>query len=499
MSTQVRSTIILIVSLIATVLVSGCAASVDSSKAYSRGAINRGEIVPADTIRVNEYLNYYDQRFPEPVDQPIGLDLRLGNPRLPSGGGEVWLQIGLQARGVSRQGRTPLNLALVLDTSGSMNTSDKMPYLKESLMVFLQSLQPDDWVGIVSYSDKARILRHAQPVGDGAWIVQTVDQLWPGGGTNLYEGLMTGFKEVDRNFDLRRNNRVILLTDGLANVGVTNPDRIAADALEFSQKGIYLSTIGLGMDMNDPLLSKLARQGNGAYHFIDSAQEMDKVFLEESEGLVERVADDIQISIRPMQGVELIAVTGLDGVPPSTGARIDLPPMGAGDSQVVMARLNTRSGPIGTRDLAEIGVSYTDSFAQRTREIRQTIGAPIVTTGNYDALADIEVRRNATIVRSAEALKQIDALFGQGRYAEAWQLAHAMEGELRWMASRAGDAQMVQDADLFQRYQVTLAAALGYDPAYGAPETTSDDGEQSQRWGATPLPYEEDLPTIEVR
>ncbi len=499
MSTQARSTTMLIVSLFVTALISGCAAGVDTSKAYSRGAINRGEIVPADTIRVNEYLNYYDQRFPEPIDQPIGLDLRLGNPQLPSSGGEVWLQIGIQARGLSSQGRTPLNLMLVLDTSGSMDSPDKMPYLKESLRVFLHSLQPDDWVGIVSYSDKARVLRDAQPVGDGTWIVQTVDQLRPGGGTNLYDGLMTGFKEVDRNFDLRRNNRVILLTDGLANVGVTNPDRIAGDALIFSQQGIYLSTIGLGMDMNDPLLSKLARQGNGAYHFVDSAREMDKVFLEESEGLVERVADDIQISIRPAEGVELVVVTGLDGVPPSGGAQVDMPPMGAGDSQVVMVRLQTRPGPIGTQAVAEIGVSYTDSFAQRTREIRQQISAPVVTTGNYDPLTDIEVRRNAAIVRSAEALKAIDGLFGQGRYAEAWQLAHAMEQELRWMASRAGDSQMVQDADLFQRYQVTLAAALGYDPAYGPPETTSEFGEQPQRWGATPLPYEDVLPTIEVR
>lgn len=494
-----RSISKLLVSMFAMVLVSGCAAGVDTSKAYTRGAINRGEIVPADTVRVNEYLNYYEQRFPEPIDHPIGLDLRLGNPQMPLSGGEVWVQIGLQARSTSSQGRTPLNLVLVLDTSGSMASADKMPYLKESLRVFLQTLRPDDWVGIVTYSDRAWVLRTAQPVEDGIWIAQTVDQLLPGGGTNLYDGLMTGFKEVDRNFDLRRNNRVILLTDGLANVGVTNPGRIAAEALAFSQRGIYLSTIGLGMDMNDPLLSKLARQGNGAYHFVDSAREMDKVFLEESEGLVERVADDIKVSIRPGQHVQLVAVTGLAGIPPSEGAQVDMPSMGAGDSQVLMVRLKTRPGVSGPQLVAEIGVSYTDSFAQRTREIRHQVTASVVSMDNYDPLIDIEVRRNATIVRSAEALKAIDGMFGQGRYAEAWQVAHAMEQELRSVAAIAGDPQMVQDADLFLRYQLTLTAALGYDPSVGPPAPASDSNEQSQRWGASPLPFEDLLPTIEVR
>jgi Ca-activated chloride channel family protein len=499
MHAQPRSNVTMLLLFLVIPLISACGASVDASKSYSRGVINRGDIVPANTIRVNEYLNYYEQRFPEPIDEPIGLDLRLGNPQLPSSGGEVWLQVGLQARGVSNQERTPLNLTLVLDTSGSMGSPDKMPYLKQSLRVFLQSLHPDDWVGIVTYSDQARVLRHAQPVGDGSWIAQTVDQLRPGGNTDLHDGLMAGFNEVDQNFDLRRNNRVILLTDGLANVGVTNPDQIAADAMTFSQRGIYLSTIGLGMDMNDPLLSKLARQGNGAYHFVDSASEMDKIFLQEAEGLVERVADDIRASIRPLQGVALVQVTGLEGSPPSQGAQVEMPAMGAGDSQVLMVRLKTPPSPVGIMPLAEIGVSYTDSFAQRTREIRQQVSAPVVTDGNYDPLTDIEVRRNATIVRSAEAMKTIDALFGQGRYAEAWELAHSMEQELRYVASRVGDSQMVQDADLFQRYQMTLAAALGYDPAQRQPETTSDFGQQPQRWGATPEPFEGELPTIEVR
>jgi uncharacterized protein YegL len=476
----------------------GCAPSVDASKAYTRGTINRGAIVPAESVRVGEYLNYYQQRFPEPVDQPLGMDLRLGNTFMPLDGGEMWVQIGLQARRGQPSMRTPLNLALVLDTSGSMAAGDKMPYLKQSLLVFLDSLQPDDEVAIVVYSTEAHVLRRSQPVGDGRWIRNVVESLSPGGNTNLYDGLMAGFDEVQHSFDLRRNNRLILLTDGRANTGVTSADSIAAGALAYNQQGIYLSTIGLGMDMNDPLLSELARQGKGAYHFVDSTEEMDKIFRQEVEGLVEQVAGDIRLSIRPLDGVKLASVTGFEGQPPARGAQVDLPPMGAGDSQVVMACLQVGPGPGGIRQLVEIDLEYSDLFARQARRERGVLTVTAANGDGFDPLADVEVRRNATIVQSAEALKAIDALFTQGRYAEAWALANAMEARLRTVAAQAGDSQMVQDADLFRRYQITLAGALGYDPAS---ESTSmpDNLQQPQRWGATPLPDNWALPTIELR
>jgi Ca-activated chloride channel family protein len=407
----------------------------------------------------------------------------------------VWLQVGLQARSASGGARSPLNLALVLDVSGSMDAPDKMPYLKQSLFVFLNSLRPDDLVAIVTYSDNARVIRGSQPVGDGAWIANAVAGLQPGGSTNLHAGMMLGFREVDRNFDIRRNNRVILLTDGIANRGVTDPDQIAADALAYNQRGIYLSTVGLGLDFNDHLLSTLARQGRGAYHFIDSAEEMDKVFRQEAEGLVERVANDVRVAVRPAEGVRLMGVTGYEGQPPARGAEVVLPDMGSGDSQVLMVQLEVLPGAAGGRSLAEVTLTYTDVFAQRGREIRQDVQAQASHLAAYDPLADVEVRRNATIVRSAEALKTIDGLFQRGRYLEAWRTAYEMEHELRATAALAGDVQMVQDADLFARYQLTLASALGYDPSLERPAPTPLPWSQPERWG---VPGDEPLPTIEV-
>jgi Ca-activated chloride channel family protein len=482
--------------LVTLVILSGCAGSIDTSKSYGRAVINRGAIVSAETIRVNEYLNYYEQRFPEPVNEALGLDLRLGNPLVPASESEAWLQIGIQARSGSGSVRTPLNLALVLDTSGSMADPEKMPYLKASLEVFLHGLNPEDRVAIVTYSTYARVERSSQLVGDGRWIQDLVRQLTPDGFTNLYDGLMAGFDQVQDHYDIRYNNRVILLTDGIANQSVTDPQRIAEDALKFNDQGIYLSTVGLGYDLDDELLSTLAYQGHGAYHFVDSAAEMDKIFRQEVQGLVEKVAEEVTVVLQPLGGVQLLWVSGLDASTPPAGARIKLPDLGAGDSEVMMVRLHIPPGSSGMDEIASVLLQYEDVFATRPVEVGRTVFASRSNSGQIDPLLDIEVQRNVTIVRSAEALITIDEQFNQGRYLEAWNVARAIEIELRAVAAAAGDPQMIEDADLFQRYQLTLANALGYDPAS---TSSREAGGQEQRWGDGTAGDATALPEVEAR
>lgn len=478
--------------LLSLVLVGCAGGAVDTSKSYSRAVINRGAIVEAESIRVHEYLNYYDQQLPSPQSEAMAMEVRLGRTVLPADGGEVWLQVGLQARESGIAERTPLNLALVLDTSGSMNAPDKMPFLKSSLRLFLQSLRPQDRVAIVTYSDQAQLIHPSSLVGDGRWIESTVNRLRPGGATNLHAGLMMGFSEVDNHFDRRRDNRVLLLTDGIANRGVVEPDIIASQAKSFNDRGIQLSTIGLGLDLNDDLLSELAHQGQGVYHFIDSAQEMDRVFREEVSGLVERVARDVVVSLETVPGVELVEIAGAEWQPASEGARIQLQDMGAGDSQVLLAKLTLGRSFTGTRPLVDVTTSYIDAFAERERTLHQTL-AVHVESGRYDEpFQDLQVRRNVVLYRSAQALIDIDHLFEAGQYERAYLLAEKMEGELRYLANQLEDSQLAEDADLFARYQVTLASALGYQPG-------SDFTEGDSPFSPTPLPFDEQLPTVEVR
>ncbi len=490
-----RRSLLLALMLGIALLAGACApAPQDASKARSRALINQGVIVPAEEVRVAEYLNYYEQHFPAPTETALGLDLRLGNEQIPTAGGEVWLQIGVQAREAEGEEVTPLNLALVIDRSGSMDAPDKWPYLEQSLRVFFRSLDPDDIVAVVGYDDQAEVVLPAQRVGDRRWIEGTIERLYPRGSTNLHAGLMLGFQEVDKNFDIRRNNRVILLTDGIANRGVTDPDEIAREALAYNERGIYLSTIGLGLDFNDALLSQLARQGKGAYHFIDSAEEMDKVFRSEVAGLVEKVAREVAVTVYPGEGVEMVALTGYEGRPPAGPVQITMQELGTGDGQVLLAQLQVSPERGGERVMATVTLDYFDVFAQRPEQVTQEVKARTGTGMDYDPLWDLEVLRNFTIQRTAEGLKEIDRLYQARRYEDAWNLAYDLEQALREVARLTDDEAMVKDAELMQRYQSVLAEQIRYEG--GRVPQPSPEGTVRPYRGRTATPT---VPVLEVQ
>ena len=462
------------IGMVMLMLSSACAAPMDASKALSRSVIQSGGIVDAEQVRVAEYLNYYEQRFPEPVNTTLGLDLRMGNGTVPPAGGDAWLQIGVQAKSARPEEIAPLTLALVIDCSGSMGDAGKMAWVKQSLRVFLNSLAANDQVTIIGYSDNAWVLEPMRTVGDGAWIGSAIEQLAPTASTNLHAGLMLGLTEVDRHYNPARNNRVILLTDGIANVGVTDPQAIAADARAYNDRGIFMATIGLGHDVNDTLLSELAIQGKGPYHFIDSAEEMDKVFRKDALGLMAKVAANVAVTIRPAPGVQLTQVTGFEDRLPSGPVQVSLRDLAVGDSQVLLVHLRLSPDTRGQRSLASIELSYDDLEGGGHESITSDVQVLRADGATNDPLLDVEVLRNVTIQRSAEGLKEISRLADAQRYGEAWRLAHDLEVALRDVAGLTGEEQMLKDADMMKRYQDTLAHWLPAEPRIdeGKPQPT---------------------------
>lgn len=453
--------------LVMLILSSACAAPMDASKALSRSVIQSGGIVDAEQVRVAEYLNYYEQRFPEPVNTTLGLDLRMGNGTVPTAGGDAWLQIGVQAKSARPEEIAPLTLALVIDCSGSMGDAGKMAWVKQSLRVFLNSLAANDQVTIIGYSDNAWVLEPMRTVGDGAWIASTIERLAPTASTNLHAGLMLGLREVDRHYSPARNNRVILLTDGIANVGVTDPQAIAEEARAYNERGVFLATIGLGHDVNDALLSELAIQGKGPYHFIDSAEEMDKVFRKDALGLMAKVAANVAVTIRPAPGAQLTQVTGFEGSLPSGPVQVSLRDLAIGDSQVLLVHLRLSPDTQGQRPLASIELSYDDIESSGQKILVSDVQVLRAGGATNEPLLDVEVLRNVTIQRSAEGLKEISRLAGAQRYGEAWRLAHDLEVALRDVAGLTGEEQMLKDADMMKRYQDTLAQWLPAEPRTG--------------------------------
>jgi Ca-activated chloride channel homolog len=489
-SPRFSKAIALLAGLSFVLIAAACAAPADTSKAYSRSVIQSGGIVQEEELRVAEYLNYYEQKFPEPVDTAVGLDVRVGNWQVPLGEADAWVQIGLQAKSARPEEIAPLNLALVIDCSGSMDVADKMPFVKQSLRVFTQSLAANDRVAIVCYDNTARMIMPSREVGDGKWVDQAIAQLEPGSNTNLHAGLMMGLTEVSRYFDSQRNNAVIILTDGLANQGVTDPDVIAEDARSYTERGIHLSTIGLGSDFNDQLLSKLAKEGQGAYHFIDSGQEMEKVFRRDALGLMAKAATDLSITLTPAEGVELVEVTGQQGALPSGPVTIPMRDMGVGDSQVLMARVRMDNARTEAREPLAVELSFRDVKSGQPLSLTAPAKVVVADLAGYDPLQDTEVLRNVTIQRSAEGLKEIARLYSEQRYGEAYQVAAELERDLRRVAAMTGEKQMLDDAAMMRSYQETLRRRL---PAGWEPQ-----GEGADRPAGAPTRFLRGTPTPAV-
>ncbi|HEU4435776.1 MAG TPA: VWA domain-containing protein, partial [Pyrinomonadaceae bacterium] len=244
-----------------------------------------------EEIVVEEFVNYHKHRLPLPKSgQAVAMDTRWGNWEISRSQREAVLQIGFTTAEVNeRTDLRPLNLVFVIDKSGSM-AGDKMARVKDGLRAMIGKLRADDIVSIVAFDSGADVLQPAHPVGYGQDLRRAIDCLEPGGSTNLHAGLMLGYAEAKKYFRAGATNRVILLTDGIANEGVIDPARIAAQSSEFNGQGIDLSTIGVGMDLNNDLLRTLANSGRGLYHFISDYKDIDKVFVNEVQSLISSVA-----------------------------------------------------------------------------------------------------------------------------------------------------------------------------------------------------------------
>jgi Ca-activated chloride channel homolog len=220
--------------------------------------------------------------------------------------------------------RPPLNLALAIDTSGSM-AGEPIARVREGLLRMLDALQPEDHVSLVAFSDRATVVADGDS-GDFRSFAAAIDDLRAAGSTNIYDGLRSAYELIERDFDAERQNRVILLSDGEATAGVLQSARIAALGRAYAEQGIGLSTIGLGVEFDPVLLRTLAEAGAGTFHFVDDLAAVREVFSEEVSLVVVPIAQRGSLELRVAEGYELRALYGtrlsdLD----LTRASIDLP------------------------------------------------------------------------------------------------------------------------------------------------------------------------------
>lgn len=269
-----------------------------ASYANIRRLLNSGLAVPKDAVRTEECLNYFDYLYPAPKDGPFAVHVDMMS--CPWNTRHHLVKVGLKGKVIERQNRPPSNLVFLIDVSGSMKDSNKLPLLIESMKILVEELDDRDSVGIVVYASAAgTVLEPTKVAGNGRTeILSALDNLRAGGSTAGAAGLRGAYELAQRNKVEGGVNRVILATDGDFNVGVSGDGALVDLVKERAQDGVFLSVLAFGGgNINDQMLEAISNEGNGNYFYIDTIREGRKVFLQDLSGTLVTIAKDVKIQI----------------------------------------------------------------------------------------------------------------------------------------------------------------------------------------------------------
>lgn len=270
-----------------------------ASYANVRRFLNDGVLPPKDAVRIEELINYFDYTDytrPETTDTPFASTISVVPS--PWAEGRQLMQVGLQGYDIERDERPDMNLTLLVDVSGSMNSPDKLPLAVKALRMLVEEMDADDSVSIVVYAGAAGAVLDPTPGNETSKIIAALDQLSAGGSTAGGEGLRLAYSLARQNYDPDAINRVMILTDGDFNVGISDPERLEDLVSRERESGVYLSVIGFGTgNYNDVMMQKLAQAGNGMASYIDTLNEARKIFSDDLSGSLFPIANDVKIQI----------------------------------------------------------------------------------------------------------------------------------------------------------------------------------------------------------
>ncbi|XBQ14980.1 MAG: VWA domain-containing protein [Oceanicaulis sp.] len=269
-----------------------------ASYSLARSSLNSGVLPPRDAIRPEEVVNYFEYAYPLPetADDPFRASVTVTDT--PWNPHTQLIHIGVQGYDVIPEERPRANLVFLIDVSGSMSSPDKLPLALQGLRMMLGELDADDTVAIAVYAGAAGTVLEPTPVSDRGRIEAALDQLSAGGSTAGGEGLRLAYALAERNFDAEAVNRVIMVTDGDFNVGVTSDERLEDFVARKRDSGVYLSVMGFGRgNYNDAMMQKIAQAGNGTAGYVDSLLEARRLLVEEASSTLFPIANDVKIQV----------------------------------------------------------------------------------------------------------------------------------------------------------------------------------------------------------
>ena len=326
-----------------------------------------------------EFVNYFEQDYNPPDDGAFRIVID-GSPSRFGLENHYMLRIGLQGETISANDRKDATLIFAIDVSGSMGRENRLGLVKQSLRLLVDELRPTDEVGIVIYGDRGSVLLEPTDGDESSSIIQAINELQPGGSTYVEEALKLAYQLAASNIDSDRITRVILLPDGVGNVGSTGSDSILRQIREYVDKGVTLTTVGFGMgNYNDVLMEQLANDGDGTYHYIDTLAEARRVFVDNLTGTLQNIARDtkVQVVFNPetVRSYRLLAYENRDVADEDfrddTVDAGEVGEVGAGHTVTGLYEYKLHEDGPTDADLGTVFVRYADPDTNMVYEIRK--------------------------------------------------------------------------------------------------------------------------------
>jgi len=398
----------------------------------------------------------------------VDLEVSVSNPYLLANQKQsVFLKVGLTGGDLGEERRTPANVSIVLDRSGSMD-GEKMARAKEAASIAISMLDDKDIVSIVTYSDTVSVLVPATRVSDRQFIQRRIESVFADGSTALFAGVSKGADEVSKFLERNSVNRVILLSDGLANVGPDSPRALGSLGESLKRSGVSVTTIGLGLGYNEDLMVQLARRSDGNHAFVENYNDLTRIFRYEFQDILSVVAQDVEIEINCQEGVVPLRILGREAEIIGGKVYTKINQLYSNQEKYLLVELTVPPNQAGSKmNIAEVTINYADMKSKKSDKLSGQTGVEF--TGSeeiveesvdketvIDAVKQIsaEVSEEAIMLRDegkveeAQALLQenTEYLFGAASALESDELlilgnvnaidAEAIEDDAEWNASR---------------------------------------------------------------
>ena len=391
----------------------------------------------------------------------VQFEWKLGNPYLlKNGDGTVFLDLRVTGKTLPNQDRKRLNLVLVIDRSGSMGSENKLEQVKNAAAQIINNMNFTDRLAVVIYDDSVQTLIPSSSVENKERLKELIYSLSPGGSTNLCGGLMQGFEEARRNFKPDHVNRIVLLSDGLANAGIIEPDQIAAQAKLIREHSVSVSAMGVGIDYNENLMANIADSSGGNYYYISKDVNMADIFRRELNLMQSMVASDARITMGLGEGVDVVDVAGFQYQTIGNGLTIEVPDIYSGESKQILVQLRAPAGATRIVDLGAGSLTYTDLTGSEPKmagvnfrpSIRVVDDHKLVATNN-----NREVSAKAASVKASKDMEDAYQRWEGGDKAGAYSVASTALEQLKALGYVSNEKQVSRYNKALQ--QMSPAAA----------------------------------------